>query len=84
VPFDVSVMAVDQFGQLAVGYTGTITFSTSDPDPGVVLPPPRTFGLSDGGMGSFSAGVTLFTPGDQTLTVTDLSSGITGSTVVTL
>jgi hypothetical protein len=84
VPFDVSVVVSDQFGQLAVGYTGTITFSTSDPDPGVVLPPDYTFQASDGGMATFSAGVTLFTPGDQTLTVTDLDSGIMGSTVVML
>jgi hypothetical protein len=43
-----------------------------------------TFRLSDGGVVTFSAGVTLFTPGEQALTVTDLESGITGSTVVTL
>jgi hypothetical protein len=37
-PFDVTVQAVDPFGQVALGYTGTVTFSTSDPDPNVVLP----------------------------------------------
>jgi hypothetical protein len=84
VAFDVSVAVYDEFGQQAVGYTGTITFGTTDPDPGVVLPPDTTFQVSDGGVVSFSAGVTLFTPGAQTLTVTDLSSGITGNTVVTL
>jgi predicted outer membrane repeat protein len=84
VAFDISVAVVDIFGQLAVGYTGTITFSTTDPDPGVVLPPDYTFQASDGGVVAFAAGVTLFTSGDQTLTVTDTGSGITGSTVVTL
>jgi hypothetical protein len=84
VPFDVGVAVYDEFGQLAVGYTGTITFSTTDPDPAVVLPPDYTFQASDGGMITFAAGVTLFTPGDQTLTVTDLGSGITGNTIVTL
>jgi hypothetical protein len=34
----VFVAAVDPIGQLAVGYNGTVTFSTTDPDPGVVLP----------------------------------------------
>jgi hypothetical protein len=84
VAFDVSVAVVDIFGQRAVGYTGTIHFSTSDPDPGVVLPPDTTLGLSNGGMIDFSAGVTLFSAGEQTLSVTDLGSGITGSTSVTL
>jgi predicted outer membrane repeat protein len=84
VPFDVRVAAVDIFGQAAVGYTGTITFSTTDADPNVVLPPAATFGLSDGGVVTFSAGVTLFSPGEQTLTVTDPDRGITGSTVVLL
>jgi hypothetical protein len=84
VAFDVRVPVVDIFGQLAVGYTGTIHFSTTDPDPGVILPPDYTFGASDGGIATFSTVVTLFTPGDQTLTVTDTESGITGSAIVTL
>jgi hypothetical protein len=84
VAFDISVAVYDIFGQLAVGYTGTNHFSTTDPDPGVVLPPDTTFGLGDGGVITFPARVTLFTSGDQTLRVTDLGSGITGSTVVTL
>jgi hypothetical protein len=46
VPFDVTVTAVDSFGQVAVGYTGTVTFSSSDADPGVVLPADYTFNLA--------------------------------------
>jgi hypothetical protein len=84
VPFDVVVTALDQFGQAAVGYTGTIRFSSTDPDPNVALPPDYTFQVSDGGVATFSAGVTLFTSGDQTLTVTDFDSGISGSTIITL
>jgi hypothetical protein len=84
VPFDIGVTVVDIFGQLAAGYTGTIHFSTSDPDPGVVLPPDYTFQPSDGGTAVFPAGVTLFTSGDQTLTVTDLESGFSGTTIITL
>jgi hypothetical protein len=83
-PFDVTVEVVDLFGQRAVGYTGTATFTSTDPDPRVVLPPAHTFQVSDGGVVTFPAGVTLFTTGDQTLTVTDLGSGISGSTVVSL
>jgi hypothetical protein len=62
----------------------TIHFSSRDSDPGVVLPPDHIFRASDGGVASFSAGVTLFTPSDQTLTVADSDSGITGSIIVTL
>jgi hypothetical protein len=83
-PFDVTVTAVDVFGQTAVGYTGMITFTSTDPDPNVVLPPDYTFQTSDGGMVTFPAGVTLFTPGQQTVTVTDLATGITGFVLVTL
>jgi hypothetical protein len=85
VPFDVTVKVVDLFGQVAVGYLGTVTFSTSDPDPGVVLPADYTFQSSDGGQVTFPGGVTLITPGDQKLTVTDtVDNSLTGSAVVTV
>jgi hypothetical protein len=83
-PFDVTVAVYDIYGQLAIGYAGTIHVSTTDPDPGVVLPSDYTFQISDGGVVTFPAGVTLLTSGQQTLTVTDPTSGITGSTLVTL
>jgi hypothetical protein len=35
-------------------------------------------------MVTYPAGVTLITPGAQTLTVTELDSGMTGSTIVTV
>jgi hypothetical protein len=83
-PFDVTILAVDTYGNTDMNYTGTILFTTTDSDPGVVLPPDYTFQPGDAGQATFSAGVTLFTPGQQTLSVTDSSSGINGSTVVTL
>ena len=89
VPFDVTVTAVDTFGQTAVGYTGTVTFRTTDLDPGVLLPADYAFTLADGGVHTFTntglGETTLLTPGDQTLTVTDTSDNtITGSTIVTV
>jgi hypothetical protein len=81
VPFDVTVVAVDAYGNQDGHYAGTIHFSTSDQDPAVELPPDTGF---QGGRITFYAGVTLFTSGDQSLTVTDLDTGMTGSTVVTL
>jgi predicted outer membrane repeat protein len=87
VPFDVTVMAVDPFGQLAAGYAGTVTFGTTDPDPGVVLPADYTFTVDDGGMHTFTdtglSETTLVTPGRQTLTVADLANrSIAGSATV--
>ncbi len=80
-----TVTAVDPYGNTDTNYQGTITFSTTDPDPGVVLPPDYTFQPSDAGMVTFPGGVTLITPGDQILTATDTAdSTITGSATVTV
>jgi hypothetical protein len=68
-PFVVTVYVGDQFGNVVTNYGGTVTFSTSDPDAGVMLPADYTFQPSDGGVASFV--VTLQTTGDQTLTATD-------------
>jgi hypothetical protein len=88
-PFDVTVTALDPFGQVALGYTGTVTFATTDPDPGVVLPADYTFTPGDGGAHTFTdtglGETTLLTPGEQTLTVTDTADGtITGAATVTV
>jgi hypothetical protein len=81
--FDVSVMARDPFGQLAVGYTGTVTFSTTDPDPSVVLPADYSFTLADGGHHTFPGETTLQTRGHQTITATDTANGsILGSVTI--
>ncbi len=82
--FDVTLVAVDPYGNTDTNYQGTVTFTTSDADPGVVLPPDYTFQPSDGGMVTFSGGVTLMTPGDQVLTAADTGSGINGSATVTV
>ncbi len=82
--FDVTVIAVDPYGNTDTNYQGTVTFSSSDTDPDVVLPPDYTFQAADAGMATFPGGVTLLTPGDQTLTATDTQSGITGASTVTV
>jgi hypothetical protein len=85
VPFDMMLTAVDAFGQMAVGYTGTVTFSSSDGDPAVVLPSDYTFTVADAGTVVFPGGATLITEGDQTITATDTSDGtITGTATVTV
>lgn len=81
--FDITVAALDPYGNVDTNYSGTITFTSTDSDPGVVLPADYTFQSTDNGSHTFAAGITLITPGDQTLTATDTAnSTISSSTVV--
>jgi hypothetical protein len=75
VPFNMSVTAVDPFGQLAAGYTGTVTFATTDPDARVILPADYPFTAADGGVHTFTdtglGETTLWTRGRQMVTATN-------------
>ena len=62
-PFTFTVTALDRFGNIAVGYSGTVQFSSSDG--AATLPTGPTLAA---GRGTFSA--TLATSGAQTLTAT--------------
>jgi hypothetical protein len=85
VPFDLVVTAVDPFGQTAVGYVGTVTFSATDTNPGVLLPANYTFSPADGGVHTFAGATTLVRAGSQTVTATDTATNsITGSASVTV
>ena len=76
VPFDVTVTAVDQFTNVVTGYTGTVSFASSDAS--AVLPANSTL---VNGVGTFSA--TLATAGNMSLSVVDtVSNSVTGSTNV--
>src|SRR5207249_1333288 len=71
--FSFTVTAQDTFNNTATGYTGAVTFSSSDPLANL----PGTSSLP-GGSGTFSA--TLKTAGNQTLTATDTTTpSITGT-----
>jgi hypothetical protein len=84
-PFDVTVQAVDPFGQTALGYTGTVTFSTTDTNPAVVLPADHTFTAADAGVHTFPGEATLVSVGGQVLTATDAAtSSLTGNAAVTV
>jgi hypothetical protein len=83
-PFDGTVQAVDDFGQVAFGYTGTVTFRVTDTDPAVVLPLDYTFTADDAGTHTFTGGFILITPGDQTLTVADLANGLSMDVTLTV
>jgi predicted outer membrane repeat protein len=83
-PFDLTVQAVDPFLQTAVGYTGTVTFSSADPY-GATLPADYTFSLADGGVHTFASGATLYTAGTPDVTATDtVTNSLTGSAFVTV
>jgi len=65
-PINFTVTAYDASSNVATGYTGTVTFTTTDPSSQVVLPVPS---MLTNGTGTFQA--TLATPGTQTITATD-------------
>src|SRR5207248_936470 len=71
-----TVTAKDDFGNTAPAYTGTITFTSSDPQ--ALKPANYTFVAADNGVQAFSA--TLETAGTQSLTSTDtVTATITGT-----
>src|SRR5262249_35991055 len=84
VPFDITVIAQDPYGNTDTNYAGTVTFTSSDTDPSVVLPNPYTFTAADSGMHAFPGGVTLVTLGPQTITAADTVSGIMGTANITV
>jgi hypothetical protein len=76
-----TVIALDQFGNVATGYTGTVHFNSTDPQ--AVLPVDYQFAAADMGVHTFS--VTLKSAGTLTQTVMDtIISSITGTATVTV
>jgi uncharacterized delta-60 repeat protein len=67
-PFDVTVTARDNNGNVATGYTGTVTLTSTDP--AAALLGSHTFVAADAGVFTFS-GVQLFTAGPQSLFASD-------------
>src|SRR5207302_533027 len=64
--FDVTVTALDPYGNAATAYTGTIAFTSSDGR--ATLPANYTFAAADAGAHTFAAGAALVTAGSQGLT----------------
>ncbi len=71
------VTARDEFGNVFDTYVGTITFTSSDAQ--ADLPSNYTFVGGDAGTHTFTDEVTLKTAGEQSVTVTDVPGGETGS-----
>ncbi|MCI0686672.1 MAG: Ig-like domain-containing protein, partial [Sporichthyaceae bacterium] len=77
------VTAFDPFGNVATGYTGTVTFAATDP--AATLPAGFTFQAGDAGSHTFVGGVTLRTIGSRSVTVTDATVGtLSGSQTVSV
>jgi hypothetical protein len=71
----VVVRAVDANGNVVAGYTGTVRFTSTSA--GATLPADYKFTAADAGTHTFS--VALNTAGTASITVTDTTTGITGS-----
>ena len=78
--FDVTVTAVDAVGNTVTGYTGTITFSSTDIY-AAFSPSSYTFLTGDFGSKSFTGGATLRAAGSQTVSVSDLSNSGTSDPI---
>jgi hypothetical protein len=78
--FSLTVTVEDAYGNVVVGYAGTIHFSSTDKR--AKLPKNYTFTASDKGVHSFT-GLVLYTQGNQKITVTDThNSSLTTSFIV--
>jgi hypothetical protein len=80
VPFSLTVKVEDAYGNVVTGYTGTVTFTSTDPK--ATLPKPYTFTAADKGVHIFT-GLVLRKKGYQKITITDtLSSSLFASVLV--
>lgn len=77
VRFDITVTALDAFGNIDTNYDGTVTFLVTDPDSGVMLPMAYTFSTGeegDNGVHTFAAETSLVSLGQRIITVLDENS----------
>lgn len=77
VPFGIYVAAVDGANARDIGYSGTVSFASTDPL--ASLPSSYTFVPADEGGKGFSA--ILRTLGNQTITVSDVAGGLVPGTL---
>ncbi len=81
--FSVTLTVEDAYGNVVTGYTGTVSFTSSDST--ASLPANFTFKAGDAGVHTFVNGVTMKKKGTQTLTVTDTqNSALTATDSITV
>ncbi len=79
----VTVTAVDGSGLTVSDYSGTLRFTSSDSN--ASMPNDYTFVAADQGEHAFDLGFSFVTPGEQTISATDMDQpSITGSTASTI
>jgi photosystem II stability/assembly factor-like uncharacterized protein len=69
--FSATVTALDSLGNVATGYTGAVTFTSSDSTATLPTPNPYTFTTADEGQHVFTNAIKFTKAGTPTLTVTD-------------
>ncbi len=74
----INVSVVDEFGNIATDYRGTVAFASSDAQ--AVLPASYAFANKDSGFHAFTA--TLKTAGTQTVSASDTASGLSSQAAV--
>jgi hypothetical protein len=79
-PLRLTVTALDPYGNRVTGYMGTVHFTSSDSL--ATLPADYTFTAADAGQHTFSRGLVLWQGGTQTISVTDIKTLITCSTMI--
>lgn len=75
--FSITVRAIDAYGNNAYPYLGTVQLTSSDP--AATMPAAYSYGSTDAAQHTFP-GAVLRTPGPQTITATDPTTGLTGTT----
>lgn len=79
---DLTVRALDQYGNKASGYAGVIDFSSTDSGDSTVLPGAYEFAVADSGLHVFAGGIRLTQAGSHTISAADTAqAGINGETV---
>jgi len=75
--FGLTVTAKDAFGNTVTSHTGSVTWSSDDPQ--AVLPTSSSFGLGDAGVKTFASSFALKSVGTRAVTVSDSTGTITQS-----
>ena len=83
-PFDLTISALDVFGNTDPAYTGTVHLTATDKAAGIVVPSDYTFTAGDQGVHTFSGGVTLLTAGKRTIAATTVGKFIAGKATSTV
>ncbi len=79
-PFDVTVAASDPVGNTVTGYTGSVTFSSTDTY-ATLSPSSYAFVTGDYGSQTFTGGATLYAAGNSTITATNGTKSGTSSAI---